>query len=403
MTAPGQRRLNLHYIALQAGFWAMFAAICGYQASLLQGRGFINGQIGVLMAVRCLAGIFFQPLLGGWADRHPQVPLKRVVNLSLALSLAVSLLFTLFPGMSMLPTLLCFVVLGGFEITAYPLIDAMAVQFIRAGADVKYSLGRGVGSLAYAVTCVLLGLLSARWDVEYTLPIHAALIALEMVLVQRFPVPPVPPITEGAPADKPHSTIEILRSNPRFTLMLLGLFLSLTGVLPLSNFLVNILQAKGGGAAQLGVALFLMGASELPGSMLFSRLQARGISSARLLVLSMAFMALKALGLLLAPSVGLILLCQPIQLLGYGVFTPASVYFVSESVPPADQVKGQTLMMVASNGLGGVMGNLMGGRFLDLGSAAGAGAGWMLLACLLCGAAGLVLGALSLGRPGRRP
>ena len=33
------RRLNLHYFVMQAGYWAMFAAFCGYQTALLLGRG----------------------------------------------------------------------------------------------------------------------------------------------------------------------------------------------------------------------------------------------------------------------------------------------------------------------------------------------------------------------------
>ena len=53
------------------------------------------------------------------------------------------------------------------------------------------------------------------------------------------------------------------------------------------------------------------------------------------------------------------LVVQPLQMLGYGLFTPASVYFVNESVPPADRVRGQTVMMVASNGLGGMLGGLL--------------------------------------------
>lgn len=395
------KRLNLQYIALQAGFWAMFAAICAYQASLLQTRGFTNSQIGVLIAVRCLAGIFFQPLLGGWADRHPQVPLKRIVNLSLAFSLAVSLFFTALPGMGFAPTALVFVILGGFEISAYPLMDAMAVQFIRAGVPIRYSLGRGVGSLAYAVACVFLGFQAGRFGVESTLLTHAVLMVVEMALVGVFPACPVPPSPAGAGAIHPHSTREILTSNPRFSLMLLAILLGLTGVLPLSNFLINVLQAKGGGEEQLGLALFLMASAELPGSIVFAKLRRRGVGSDRLLLLSLVFSALKGLALLLAPSVGFILLAQPLQMLGYGMFTPASVYFVSESVPEADQVKGQTLMMVASNGLGGVLGSLLAGRTLDLGQAAGAGASWMLLACVLCGTAGTLLALLAI-RGGRK-
>lgn len=391
MNTPDARKLDLHYIALQAGFWAVFAAICGYQAALLQGRGFTNSQIGILIAVRCLAGIFFQPLLGGWADRHPNVPLKTIIGLSLTFSLVVSLLFTLLPGMNFLFTAAVFIVLGGFEISSYPLMDAMAIQFIRAGVPIRYSLGRGIGSFAYAVTCILLGLLVKRHGVETVLLIHAALMVLEMALVWSFPTCAVRPETEDAPEARPHSIPEILVANPRFSLMLLAILFSLTALIPLSNFLINILQAKGGGAEQLGLALFLMAASELPGSMVFARLQRRGVGSDRLLVLSLFFSAIKALALFLAPSVTLILLAQPLQMLGYGVFTPASVYFVSESVPPADEVRGQTLMMVASNGMGGVLGSLLAGRALDAGLAAGTGASWMLLACLISACTGVVL------------
>ena len=90
------------------------------------------------------------------------------------------------------------------------------------------------------------------------------------------------------------------------------------------------------------------------------------------------------------------LLCQPLQMLGYGLFTPASVYFVNESVPAADRVRGQTVMMVASNGLGGMLGGLLAGFTLDLG-----GADWMLAGCVLCGCAGTLLCLLSLRLRGR--
>ena len=94
---PSARRLDYHYIAMQAGFWAMFAAICAYQAALLQGRGFSNGQVGLIIAVRCLAGIVCQPALGGFADRHPHIPLKYIVSASLGLSFVAGVIFTLLP------------------------------------------------------------------------------------------------------------------------------------------------------------------------------------------------------------------------------------------------------------------------------------------------------------------
>ena len=82
---PSLRRLDWHYMAMQIGFWAMFASIVGYQTALLLDRGFSNGEAGLMTSVRCLAGIVCQPLLGGFADRHPEFPLKRIVSLSMLL------------------------------------------------------------------------------------------------------------------------------------------------------------------------------------------------------------------------------------------------------------------------------------------------------------------------------
>ena len=86
-----------------------------------------------------------------------------------------------------------------------------------------------------------------------------------------------------------------------------------------------------------------------------------------------------------------VLLAQPLQMLGYGLFTPTSVYYVNDSVPPEDQVKGQALMMVASNGLGGVLGSFFAGQTLERGGPDG-----MLLFCVLSCAAGVLVGAASL-------
>lgn len=124
-----------------------------------------------------------------------------------------------------------------------------------------------------------------------------------------------------------------------------------------------------------------MGAFELPTAFLFPKLLRR-FGSGRLLLISAVFGTLKAVALLCTFNYAGVLLAQPLQLLGYGLFTPASVYFVNESVPEADRVRGQTVMMVASNGMGGMLGGLLAGWTLDMG-----GANWMLAACIACGCA----------------
>ncbi|NCB62414.1 MAG: MFS transporter [Clostridia bacterium] len=378
-------------MAMQAGFWAMFAAICAFQAALLYGRGFSSGDVGLTIAVRCLAGIVLQPLLGSFADKHPNIPLKLITGASMAVSLVAGIVFLRFP-MGLPGTLVIFFVIGGFEVSAYPLMDAMAIQYINAGMNIRYSLGRGVGSLAYAFCCILLGLQAARWGMESILITHAALVALEILLILTFPTfRAAACVHTGTERPRPQSTLSLLRTNPSFTLMLFALLLSITSVIPMSNFLLDILLSKGGTTASLSVGLFLMAGSEILTTIFFQRFLNR-MGSGKLLLMSMVFMTLKAGALLLAPSVGWIYLFQPLQMLGYGLFTPASVFYVNESVPEADRVKGQTLMMVATNGLGGVLGSLLPGYILDLGNAhGGRGVIWMLASSLILGALAVVL------------
>ena len=135
---------------------------------------------------------------------------------------------------------------------------------------------------------------------------------------------------------------------------------------------------------------------ELPTAFLFPKLLRR-FGSGRLLLISAVFGTLKAVALLCTFNYAGVLLAQPLQLLGYGLFTPASVYFVNESVPEADRVRGQTVMMVASNGMGGMLGGLLAGWTLDMG-----GANWMLAACIACGCAGAALCWAALRCPARR-
>lgn len=385
---PSVRRLDYHYMAMQIGFWAMFAAICAYQAALLTSRGFTNAEAGLLIAVRCLAGIVCQPALGSFADRHPHIPLRLIVSLSLGVGLAAGVVFLLCP-MGMAGTMAVLILMGGFEISSYPLMDAMAIQFIRQGVPIRYSLGRGVGSLAYALCCVVLGLQVTAFGVESTLLTHAVLTALEIALVITYPVCPVEENTSG-PAPAPHSALWLMRQNPSFALMLVAILFGLTGCLPMSNFLVNVVTSRGGTTGDLGTALFVMAAFELPTAFIFQRLYRR-LEGGRLLLMSMIFCFLKALALFLSPSLPFVLLSQPLQMLGYGLFTPTSVYYVNESVPPEDQVKGQTLMMVASNGLGGVLGSLFAGSILDLG-----GPNAMLGFCMACSAAAALLSVLAM-------
>ena len=392
MHTPSLRRVNASVILVQMVYWSLFAAFAGFQTALLLNRGFTSGQAGLFASIRCLAGIFAQPLLGGWADRHRSVPLKVLLNVCFLLALAVNVLFYCTrPGFW--GTALIFIALGILELNAYPLLDSMAVQFINTGMDVKYSLGRGLGSFSYAVSCVIFGRQSAAFGTESILLTHMGLLILLMAVIAVFPRAPMEPaVPRNAPTAPTHSIGFLLRRNPAFAIMLAAVFFGMTAVMPIVNFMVNIILSRGGTNADLGLALFLMAASELPAALLFPRLRHR-LGSHGVLALSVVFMAVKPILFLLTPSLGWVLAVQPIQMLGYGLFTPSSVYYANENVPMENRVRGQAVMMMASNGFGGMAGNLLAGYAIDWG-----GVNAMLTLCTVCGLIGVLLAVLALRR-----
>jgi PPP family 3-phenylpropionic acid transporter len=382
---PSARRVNACYVLVHVAYWAAYAALAGYQTALLLDRGFTSGQAGAVAAARYLAGLLTQPAIGGWADRHPEVPIKRLFGVGLLGALAVSILFYLTrPGLA--GTMLIFAALGTLELNAYPLLDSMAVQYINAGVDVHYSVARGMGSFSYAVACVFLGRQAARFGMESILLSHAALAAVLVAAVAVYPAFPAAAPAERIRPAAPHSVGQLLRGNRSYTRMLGAVFFAMLAVLPLSSFMVSVVGDRGGGSTALGWAMFFMAAVELPAAFLYQRLRRR-VAVRGILLLSLVFIALKPVLTLLTSRVGQVLALQPVQLLGYGLFVPASVYYANENVPPEDRVRGQEIMMIAASGLSGMASNLLAGRLIDLG-----GVQVMLAVCSVCGAVSVALG-----------
>ena len=363
---PSKQRVTLSYCSLQILFWGMLGPFCGYQTSLMLARGFTAAQTGAFIALGFLAGILTQPLIGRWADRHPRFPLRMIVGGLMVPAIAVhALLILLRPAFW--GTAAIFFLLGVLETNAYPLIDALVMQFVNAGVEVPYSLGRGLGALAYACTCMLSGFLARRFGIESVLYVHGIFQILTAVCACAFPAFPRDKLQKGQPqAAQTHSACAILRGNRTFAWMMLGGFFGMVAVMPLSSFLITIIEQRGGDTADLGVATFLMAASELLSAAVFAAMRRR-MRCDRIMLVSIVFMMVKPVLHLLAGSLTALILIQPVQMLGYGLFSPASVYFTNETVAPQDRVQGQSLKTTLTNSMGSLVGNLITGVILSAG------------------------------------
>jgi PPP family 3-phenylpropionic acid transporter len=115
-----------------------------------------------------------------------------------------------------------------------------------------------------------------------------------------------------------------------------------------------------------------------------------------MVVLAIFFVMFKS-ACMLIPVLSVILLVQLLQMFGYGLFLPSSVYYVNENVPVVDRVRGQAIMMMSSTGLGGVFGNVIAGKAIDLG-----GVHMLIVFCVICGVISSALAVTALVWTGKR-
>ena len=86
--------LQIHYAVIQSIYWIIQAIFMVFIVPLLRDRGFDNGQIGILLAVRSFTCIFFQPMVASFADRHVKtIPLKYIISIIVGISIVTTYLF----------------------------------------------------------------------------------------------------------------------------------------------------------------------------------------------------------------------------------------------------------------------------------------------------------------------
>lgn len=161
------------------------------------------------------------------------------------------------------------------------------------------------------------------------------------------------------------SYLQMLRRNPTLTLLLSGCVLSAMGQCCASTYLVRVVEALGGGERELGLAILLQSGVELPAMLLSSRLLRRW-SARTLLTFSFFATAAKMLLILCSGSLAMLYLVLLTSACCFGLYGFASVLFANSLVPEEQSVRTQSLLALSyTSGLGGVLGNLLGGTLIQ--------------------------------------
>lgn len=251
-----------------------------------------------------------------------------------------------------------------------PLHSSIAMKFNRPGKTITYSIGRGCGSVTYAVAALALGFMVGDDHLYTALAMQIVLDVATILALFFFPnyeVESAPKKADDAKGKKSvgaHDSAYLLRHYPSFRMFLFASAFAFVGYSMCNSFLIDIILAKGGNNSHMGIANFILGISELPTAIVFQRLKKKyGVY--KLLRLSAVFSMLKMVFLYFSPNVFWICASQMLQMLGNGMYWSLSVYYVNETILREDLVKGQSLATIFSVNIGGILGTLFSGQLLN--------------------------------------
>lgn len=245
----------------------------------------------------------------------------------------------------------------------------------------SWSSARAVASLAFAVFSKVYSALAAR-DMNYLLELY--LLSTAGILICSLLLAGKEAQAAGPRAKVDHGSL--MKTYPAFFGMLLGTVLLFFQHNFLDAYPYDVIVAVGGDTPQLGTALLIGAAMEVPMMFLFTRVEGR-FGVGRVLKLSVALVALKPWLILLTGSVWGVYLMRFSHFFSFAPFLLALTYYGNERMSEGDKVTGQALITGAIS-LSGVFSYLFGGMLV---SAMGA-----LTALLVCTLIGMVGGGLFL-------
>lgn len=362
-----ERRLTRRYTLIHGLFWSLYGVCWGFLAVTLAYAGLSNTRSGMVLCLGLLGSAVAQPLLSSYVDRSGRLTSRGV---SILLMLSTALLGLLLWAFLSVPVVFAFlyVLLGISVISINPFLNSMCMELVRRGVAINFGLSRGVGSLTYAATVLLLGGMIERFSPVITLPLTAVLalgVAGAIVLFHPGEAE-LPPAAQVREAPKSLSTAAFLRANPRFLVVMLGCAMLMGSHCFLTTYMNLVVERVGSAETSMGIALGISAAVEMPAMLLFMRLRRRGVSSGRLFCLSSVFFILKPLALYFAASVTQVYLCLLLQFFTSGFYLPLVPYYVTDTVDSANQVKGQALISTAGTGIGAALASLFGGAICDV-------------------------------------
>lgn len=366
---------NIQYGTIQGFYWMVFCSGIGYVSTYLLNWGLNNSEIGIILAIANILAIIIQPIIATCIDRNNKISIINIISILLIYILILSIVLKSFEVNNLI---LYFIItsLVTVIVTLHPFINSLSFLYDNKNISINFGICRGMGSISYAILSIVIGKVVHKFSpmiipVFYIISIIGLLIFI-IIYGKSY--------NDKLKLDKPSSSnnkstikdmgiedktiIRFIKRYKRFSLLLVGATFVLFDHSMINNFFTQIVYNIGGTDTEMGRALSLGAGLELPIMLLFFKLKNK-INCGTLLKISAFSFVIKHIFTYFAGTMEMLYVAQMLQILGFGLFIPATVFYVQQIMREDDAVKGQSMITMAIT-LGGVFASIVGGKLLDL-------------------------------------
>lgn len=335
-------QINISFILVLLGTWGMYAIVLGFATNFLGGVcGLQSYQISLVLGASAAAACALQVAIGEIVSRIEKLQMHSVLLLASILMLCGLTLMHLQPG----PVL----TIGGMILactvlqTIPGIVTSMAIDGMARGLPLHYNMTRGFGSISYGLSAALTGRLLAGIGPE-VIPVYSGILGLLLAGATLWFYFSGTRHLPGFTREKRQKLdTGFLKAHPLFLLLLLGGTLLCVSHFLVGSFVQLIIEAKGGGQNEQGIATAITSVCSLPITFSFTFLMQK-IKVRRMAQLGALMVMAKPIGLLLSVSPPGVYLAMATQMLGYGLYEISMVNYLAEIMEPEEAVRVQSYL-----------------------------------------------------------
>ena len=347
------------YLLMQMFYWACFCAIFSFANPYLSSKGVPVSTIGTILAIASILSVIIQPYLAKLIDTYEFFTVRTSILLSLIVPVFAIILMIISDNPLILYTSYTIALCGFLNVQTfmYPFI----FEYMNRGYKVNFGFARGMGSISYAIASYTLGTLSAKYSLNF-LPMYFLVLTI-LVILMILTFEPLGKIKKHEEHLPDVSLRDFYNRNKSFFIVLLAIVLIFFTATAFNNFLRNILVSINYSNYEVGICFTLSSLSEFP-VMASIPLLHKKFSYYTLFLVSTVGFSLKAIMLVIGAISGniyLIYFSQLFQALGFAIYIPVSLFYITDTFETRDVIKAQAYIGTALT-LGSILGNYIGAQ-----------------------------------------